>query len=272
MPAAITVLHAQGRDPLAAEGGPDAIFAGEERPRVLRLEGTYSAVLARLTDPDLAAAYRYLILRPHGASAWTPVLELGNRTEGLDVELSRRLDGAAVFTAFVYGDVVSGYRLARGGALVDQYLSDPTAIAEEGESAPETASADADHEAVRGHPERFAGLLPSGTAPDDFARVVLRPGWWEEHDAGSAAAPASTAAAASSGNEAGDGGDVSNAGDESADGDDGDEGGDLVDEVDRMRCIGLALELWASDDYPLARDAEDIPNAVAGPAVVLAYT
>src|SRR5689334_3650988 len=179
MPAAITVLHIKGHDPLAVEAALDAVFAAEERPRVLRLEGTYSAVLDRLTDSDLGGAYRYLILRPHDTSAWTPVLELGNRTEGLDVELSRRLDGAAVFTAFVYGDVVSGYRLARAGALVDTYFSDPTAVAEEGDSAPETApDADletapdaADLEAARGHPDRFADLLPAGTTPGDFARV-----------------------------------------------------------------------------------------------------
>jgi hypothetical protein len=255
MPTAITVLHVQGRDPLAVEAALDAVFAAEERPRVLRLEGTYAAVLARLSDPDLSAAYRYLILRPHDASPWTPVLELGNRTEGLDVELSRRLDGAAVFTAFVYGDVVSGYRLARAGALVDTYLSDPTAVAdEEGDITPETAPASADLDAIRGHPERFTDLLPSGTAPDDFARVVLRPGWWEEREAGNAPAMATTAAASTSDDESEE------------------EGEEIVDEVDRMRCIGLALELWAPDDYPLARDPEDIPNAIAGPAVVLAYS
>lgn len=254
MPTAITVLHVQGRDPLAVEAALDAVFAAEERPRVLRLEGTYAAVLARVSDPDLSAAYRYLILRPHDASPWTPVLELGNRTEGLDVELSRRLDGAAVFTAFVYGDVVSGYRLARAAALVDSYLSDPTAITGESEAAADETDPDAtDLEAARGHPERFADLLPTGTTADDFARVVLRPGWWEERDAGNAPAASTAAVAASTG------------GDES-------EEEEIVDEVDRMRCIGLALELWAPDDYPLARDPEDIPNAVAGPAVVLAYS
>lgn len=254
MPTAITVLHVQGRDPLAVEAALDAVFAAEERPRVLRLEGTYAAVLARVSDPDLSAAYRYLILRPHDASPWTPVLELGNRTEGLDVELSRRLDGAAVFTAFVYGDVVSGYRLARAAALVDSYLSDPTAITGESEAAADETDPDAtDLEAARGHPERFADLLPTGTTADDFARVVLRPGWWEERDASNAPAASTAAVAASTG------------GDES-------EEEEIVDEVDRMRCIGLALELWAPDDYPLARDPEDIPNAVAGPAVVLAYS
>ena len=34
----------------------------------------------------------------------------------------------------------------------------------------------------RGHPDRFADLLPSGTEAEDFARIVLRPGWWEEYD------------------------------------------------------------------------------------------
>lgn len=254
MPAAITVLHVQGRDPLAVETALDAIFAAEERPRVLRLEGTYSATLARVSDPDLSAAYRYLILRPHDTSPWTPVLELGNRTEGLDVELSRRLDGAAVFTAYVYGDVVSGYRLARGAALVDSYLSDPTAVAEESDTTPDTIPPGGDLDAARGHPERFADLLPTGTTPDDFARVVLRPGWWEEREAGNASSTATTAANATSDDESEE------------------EEDEIVDEVDRMRCIGLALELWAPDDYPLARDPEDIPNAVAGPAVVLAYS
>lgn len=112
-----TVLHIQGCRPEAVEDALAAIFAREERPRALRLEGTYSAVLDRVSDPDLAAGYRYLILRPHSPATWTPLLELGNRTDGLDVELSRALDGAAVFTTFVYGDIVSGYRLARGGAL-----------------------------------------------------------------------------------------------------------------------------------------------------------
>src|SRR5690242_14570581 len=248
MPAATTVLHVQGRDPLAVETALDAIFAAEERPRVLRLEGTYGAVLAHLADPDLSAAYRYLILRPHDTSLWTPVLELGNRTEGLDVELSRRLDGAAVFTVFVYGDVVSGYRLARAAALVDTYLSDPTAIAaEEGEAATEPAPTPADLDAVRGYPERFADLLPAGTAPEDFARVVLRPGWWEEHDAAGAAAAHDAT-------------------------DEPDEQEEWVDEADRMRCIGLALELWGPSEYPFAQDPEEISNAIVGPAIALAFT
>lgn len=245
MSTTITVLHIQGHRPEAVEDALAAIFAREERPRALRIEGTYSAVLARATDPDLTAGYRYLILRPHASSTWTPLLELGNRTDGLDVELSRALDGAAVFTTFVYGDVVSGYRLARGGALVDHYASDPTYGAEEtGEGDEAEAGAIEDE---RGHPERFADLLPAGTPPEDFARVVLLPGWWEAHDEAAAISAATT-----------------------EDAEDGDED-ELVDEADRMRCIGLALELWAPDEYPFAREPEDIPNAAAGPAIALAF-
>ena len=46
---------------------------------------------------------------------------------------------------------------------------------------------------------------------------------------------------------------------------------DLVDEADRMRCIGLAFELWGPDDYPFAADPEEVPNRVAGPAIALAF-
>lgn len=251
MSTTITVLHIQGQRPEAVEEALTAIFAGEERPRALRIEGTYSAVLARATDPDLAAGYRYLILRPHPSSTWTPVLELGNRTDGLDVELSRALDGAAVFTTYVYGDIVAGYRLARTGVLVDRYASDPTystSNGDEDDAAP-SAKTPADEERAiegqRAHPERFADLLPAGTPPEDFARVVLLPGWWEAHDA--AAPPDGTME------------------------DTGDDEDELVDEPDRMRCIGLALELWAPDEYPFAQDPEDIPNAVAGPAIALAF-
>src|SRR5579859_5709467 len=108
-----TILHIQDNAPEAVEEALTAIFGGEERPRVLRLEGTYNAVLARANDPNLDASYRYLICRPNAAARWTPVLELGERADGLDVELSRALDGAAVFTVFAYDDGVSGYRLAR---------------------------------------------------------------------------------------------------------------------------------------------------------------
>ncbi|HLZ22269.1 MAG TPA: hypothetical protein VKQ30_09120 [Ktedonobacterales bacterium] len=248
MSTTITVLHIQGHRPEAVEDALAAIFTREERPRVLRIEGTYAAVLARATDPDLAAAYRYVILRPHASSTWTPVLEVGNRADGLDVELSGTLDGAAVFTTFVFGDIVSGYRLARAGALVDRYASDPTYGAgdeeDEASGSPASVAEDVDIESERAHPERFADLLPAGTPPEDFVRVVLAPGWWETHDTEATGAPNAAT-------------------------DDEDE---LVDETDRMRCIGLALELWAPDEYPFAQDPEDIPNTVAGPAIAVAFT
>lgn len=233
----ITVHHVLRAASEAVEEALTGIFAGEERPRVLRLEGTYRSVLARLTDPDLEAAYRYLICRPHAVSPWTPVIEAGMRTEGLDVELSRRLGGTAVFTAFVYEEEVSGYRLARDGALVDQYLSDPTFFADE-EPPPDEI------ERERGHPERFADLLPTGTTPADFARVVLRPGWWEDHDA-SAASPAAAPANAE------------------------DEG--MVDELDRMRCIALALELWEPAGYPFTAELETLENRTVGPVIAVAF-
>lgn len=249
-----TVLHVRGQTPDAVEGALEAIFAGEERARVLRVEGSYSAVLARAIAPELETSYSYVILRPRAPSQWTPILEVGNRTEGLDVELSRRLGGAPVFTTFVYGDGLSGYKLARDGEAVDRYASDPTyyteAAAEDAEAAGGQDAAPEDERAViereRGHPERFADLLPEGTSPEDFARVVLRPGWWEEHDAG--APPAAP-------DEAGD-----------------QEQEEWVDEADRMRCIGLALELWGPTEYPFAQDPEEITNAVAGPAIALAFT
>lgn len=246
MSTSVTVIHVQGQRPEVVEDALTAIFAREERARVLRIEGTFAAVLARATDSALDAGFRYLVLRPHPSSSWTPVLELGNRTEGLDVELSKALAGCAVFTTFVYGDVVSGYRMARGGTVVDRYLSDPTAVAADGEAgnAPEADAPEAgDVEALRGRPERFADLLPEGTAPDDFVRVVLRPGWWEQREAGDT--------------------------DDTDDTDDEEE--DVVDEADRMRCIGLALELWAPDEYPFAQEPEDIPNKVAGPAIAVAF-
>ncbi|HEY7832623.1 MAG TPA: hypothetical protein VIG30_03555, partial [Ktedonobacterales bacterium] len=212
------ILNIQGKTTEAVESALTEIFAGEERPRVLRLEGSFSAVLARAADPDLTAAYRYLICRPHAAAAWVPVLALGERADGLEVELSRALDGAPVFTIFAYGDDVSGYRLARDGALVDEYVSDPTYFAGD-------EIADAEIAAARGHPARFSDLLPPGTAPEDFVRVVLRPGWWEERDA------------------------TPDDGVPDAAGEDTEEI-DLVDERDRMRCIALALELWGPSDYP----------------------
>jgi len=248
MSTATTIFHIQGQTADAIERALEAVFAREGRPRALRVEGTYSAVLERATSPDLDASYRYLLLRPR-RTGWTPLLELGLRAEGLDVELSQALDGATVVAVFQYGEIVSGYRVVRHGAEVDRYLSEPTAFEEEWADAP-TLGAERQPlstekiEAARGRPERFADLLPTGTAPEEFARVVLRPGWWEERDLG--------------------GPDESRAADDSSE-------VDLVDEEDRMRCIGLALELWAADEYPLAGDLEDIANVVAGPAIALAW-
>jgi hypothetical protein len=242
MSIATTIFHIQGRSAEQVEAALDGVFTREERPRVLRVEGSYTAVLARVVDDAaLDAAYRYLLLRPHGAGAWTPLLELGSRTEGLDVELSRALDGATIFTVSQYGEVVSGYRVTRAGAEVDRYSSDPTAFdgAETGEPAAELAT---DVEELRGRPERFADLLPAGTTPADFTRVVLAPGWWEAHDAGGA----------------------------TSDAEDGD-ADELVDELDRMRCIALALELWSSEEYPLTQELEDLPNKLIGPAIALAW-
>ncbi len=252
MSIATTIFHIQGRAPEAVERALEQVFEREERSRVLRVEGTYSAVLARAADPALEASYRYLILRPKADSGWTPLLELGNRTVGLDQELSRLLGGATVFTIFVYGEAVSGYRVTRDGAQIDSYLSDPTYFsAQSGEDAdtdsPEVAGEApdvgliTDPETERGHPERFADLMPAGTQPDDFARVVLRPGWWEEHESGG------TPEASES------------------------EESDLVDEVDRMRCIALGLELWGPAEYPFTAELEDVPNKDAGPALALAF-
>jgi hypothetical protein len=245
---ATTILHVRGATTEAAEQALTTIFAAEERPRALRLEGTFSAVLARATDPDLEAAYRYLICRPHSAAAWVPILELGNRADGLDIELSSALAGATVFTTFAYDDGLSGYRLARDGILVDRYLSDPTYFADEDVPAPEI-------EAQRGRPERFADLLPAGTAPEEFVRIVLRLGWWEEYDADRAENGAHYAAESATTDEHAD-----------------DDASESVDELDRMRCIALALELWGPADYPFAQDLEALPNKDVGPAIALAYS
>jgi hypothetical protein len=171
---------------------------------------------------------------------------------GLEVELSRLLGGCAVFTTFVYGDLISGYRLARYGTYVDRYSSDPSALfaPPEAESATEST-----YEEDRGHPERFADLLPSGTSPEDFTRIVLQPGWWEEHDQLIGSVPPQSGINHVGGGDAG--------GDEEVE--------ETVDETDRMRCIALALELWGPSEYPFARNAEDIPNR-AGPAIALAFT
>jgi hypothetical protein len=235
---ATTIIHIKDQTPDAVEQAIGAIFAAEGRTQAPRVEGTYSAVLERVTSPDADTAYRYLLLRPR-ATGWTTLLELGLRADGLDIELSRALRGATVVLIFQYGELVSGYRVVQAGEEVDRYLSDPTAF-EEDEAADDSAASlpPDDIEATRGRPERFAALLPKGTTAEDFARVVLRPGWWEERDG------------------------VAETADDKA---------DPVDEVDRARCIGLALELWAADEYPLASDLEDIPNVVAGPAVALAW-
>ena len=235
---AITIFHIQGQEPDAIERALSGIFTREGREPAPRVEGTYSAVLERAADPEVEATYRYLLLRPR-PTGWTPLIELGLRADGLDVELSAALGGATVIAVFEYGAVVSGYRVTRAGAEVDRYLSEPVAF--EGDalgSDAETPALTAEEiEALRGRPERFAELLPAGTLPEEFARVVLRPGWWEERD-GTAA---------------------------------DDDEDDLVDEVDRARCIGLALELWSVDEYPLAGDLEDIPNHEAGPAIALGW-
>jgi hypothetical protein len=233
---ATTILHAYGASPEAVEQALGAIFAREDRAATFRLEGTFRAVLGRLTDLELEAAYRYLICHAHAPSPWTPVLELGNRTDGLEAELSRALGGAAIFTTYVYDDGLSGYRCARGGMLLDSYVSDPTYFA--GEDEPAAAV-----EARRAHPESLADLLPAGTTPEDFARVVLNPGWWEEHDQLAAEPPAGGA-----------------------------EGeGELVDETDRMRCIALALELWGPAEYPFAQELEELSNQVVGPVIAVAF-
>lgn len=240
MSEATTIIHIKNQAPEAIEVALEKIFAAEGRARAPRVEGTYSAVLERVTSPDADTAYRYLLLRPH-LTGWTILVELGLRADGLDVELSRALGGATVISLFQYGEIISGYRVIKNGAEIDRYLSDPTAFEEED-------AADADNEerlspdeieATRGRPERFAELLPAGTSPEDFARVVLRPGWWEKRGAETTAR------------------------DEDED--------DFVDEVDRARCIGLALELWETDEYPLAGELEEIPNLVAGPAIALAW-
>ena len=259
MSTSITVLHVQGQEPSAVEQALETIFAGEERARRLRIEGTFSACLSRLDAVSPETSYRYLVCRPPTTSSWTPVLELGNRTEGLELELSRGLRGATVFTVFVYGDLISGYRLARSSQYVDRYTSDPRILQNEfsdseelsgeGEkSYPATTGAN-DYERERGHPERFADLLPAGTSPEDFTRIVLRPGWWEETEL-EATDPE---------------------GEEDEELEELEELVDVVDETDRMRCIALALELWGPTEYPFAQDAEDIPNKV-GPAIALAFT
>jgi hypothetical protein len=236
MTMATTALHLRDRAPEPIEEALGAIFAREGRAQTLRLQGTYSAVLGRLTDPALEAPYRYLILPTPPGSHWTPLLELGNRADGLDRALSAALDGCALFALFVYGEVVSGYRYVRAGAEQDRYLSDPEEFAAMESAESNEAAAAGDVSAFRGDPARFADLLPPDAPPEEFARVVLRPGWWEGHE---------------------------------RDGETSDE--DLVDESDRMRCIGLALELWGANAYPFAGEVEEAPNKGCSPAVALAF-
>lgn len=239
MTMATTVLHLRERTPEQVEEALAAIFAREGRAQTLRLQGTYSAVLGRLTAPEQEAPYRYLILPTPPGSPWTPLLELGNRADGLDLALSAALGGCAVFTLFVYGEVVSGYRFVRDGAEQDRYLSDPDEFAAmesiDGDDAP-TAG---DVSALRGDPARFADLLPPDAPPEEFAHVVLRPGWWETHQS---------------------------TGSETAEDED-----ELVDETDRMRCIGLALELWGPSEYPFSGELEDGPEKGRSPAVALTF-
>ena len=250
MSQSITVLHIQGHNPYEVEEALESAFASKQGQHRLRIEGTYSACLGRLSALEDEASYRYMICRLPHDSSWTPVLEVGSRSVGLETLLSRLLGGCAVFTVFVYGDseLISGYRLARYGTYVDRYISDPSAL-----FAPPEAGlpAESTYEEDRGHPDRFADLLPSGTEAEDFARIVLRPGWWEEHDQPRGHAPRVSGI---------------NYVEESEE-----ELEEAVDETDRMRCIALALELWGPSEYPFAQNLEDIPNR-AGPAIALAFT
>jgi hypothetical protein len=244
MTMATTALHLRERTPEQIEEALAAIFAREGRAQALRLQGTYLAVLGRLIDPAQEAPYRYLILPTPPGSPWTPLLELGNRADGLDRALSAELGGCAVFALFVYGEVVSGYRFVRDGVEQDSYLSDPDEFAAMESSEGDDAPAAGDVEAFRGDPARFADLLPPDAPPEEFARVVLRPGWWEDHKR-------------------------ENQDDHEASDEELDE--ELVDENDRMRCVGLALELWGANEYPFAGELEDGPDKGRSPAVALAF-
>jgi hypothetical protein len=243
MTTATTALHLRERTPAQIEEALAAIFTREGRAQTLRLQGTYSAVLGRLTDPAQEAPYRYLILPTPSSSPWTPLLELGNRADGLDRALSAELGGGAVFALFVYGEIVSGYRFVRGGVEQDRYLSDPDEFAAMEASDGDGAPADGNIEAFRGDPARFADMLPPDAPPEEFSRVVLRPGWWEERERGGQD----------------DQSDLATSDD------------DLVDETDRMRCIGLALELWGASEYPFAGELEDGPDKGRSPAVALTF-
>ncbi len=261
----MTVLHIRDHAAGEIEDALETIFAQDERARLLRIEGTFSAVRGRLAELSEMARYRYLILRPANGSAWTPVLDLGSGSAELEARLSALLAGSPVFSIFVspvYGELISGYRLARAGAPVDRYTSDPSILQVSGddqenleERTPDEQ--EAGYEAERGHPERFSDLLPAGTTAHDFSRVVLEPGWWEEHDQAMAGGqvPAGMDPDRLQEDMTGEEEDLV----------------ELVDELDRMRCIALALEVWGPHEYPFAQEVEDIPNQVAGPAIALAF-
>lgn len=248
MSLATTVLHIQGRSPDEVEAALVRVFADEGRAQASRLQGAFSAVLARALDAEESSGYSYLICPPHAGANWTTALEMGSRADGLEGALSAALDGCAVLSLFTLGDGLSGYRLARGGVEVDHYLSDPdlfASMATEQEAADFQPPSDgtAAIEAARGHPERFADLLPIGTRPQDFSRVVLAPGWWEAQ--GMAGEPPAAASE--------------------------EDGEDEVDEEDRMRCIGLALEVWGPTEYPFAGDLEDIDQRAVSPTIALTF-
>lgn len=266
MATSLTVVHVHSHSPSEVEQALETIFAAEEHPRLLRIEGSFSAVRGRLEAMAEEAGYRYLVCRPAAGSAWTPVLELGNRTIGLEGRLSDLLNGCAVFTIFVYGDVISGYRMARAGMEIDRYTSDPTIFETGTEDTEEPGSSpteqEADYELERGHPERFAELLPPGTSAQDFSRVVLQPGWWQDQILAAAADSHDLEVAV----------DTQGQPTRESDAPQGEELALLVDEVDRMKCIGLALELYGPTEYPFSQDLEDIPNRLVGPAIALAFS
>ncbi len=141
----------------------------------------------------------------------------------------------------------------RVGIQVDRYISDPTWLDSDNDDEGNAPASDSrpdpapDLESLRGHPERFADLLPPDTAPEDFVRIVLTPGWWEDYSAstgiiGDARPP-----------------------EESAD------DSDIVDERDRMRCMALALEVWSPTEYPLTEDLDELENKTVGPGIILAF-
>ncbi len=276
---AISIFHVFDHTPSEIEAAFDTIITQGAYVQLLRIEGTFSAVRTRLLAFVQEAKYHYLILRPGPGSAWTPVLQLGTSQGGLEATLSKLLGGCSVFSTFVsdvYGEFVSGYRLSRAGTEIDRYASDPSLLRllrDEQENAEDQPLEDdaaeddaAGYEQERGHPERFADLLPAGTTAQDFSRVVLQPGWWEEYDRALDGDPLRASAESETGDLEGE---DSELGDGMAEEEEG--YALLVDEMDRMRCIALALELWGPSEYPFAQDVEDIPNRLAGPAIAIAF-